>query len=393
MHYVNKGGRGMPHSSGGGGGSFGGGGGSFGGGSSGSGGSSSRVSRTYFPGATRYVYYDGGAPHYIYSNNDPGKNAGKWRYLFLLFYIPFFAVIWPLMADIRHAPAKLEMDYDARVVIEADASIMGDIMELAGALEDFRDETGITPALVTVNNEEWEGRTSLEDYAYDYYVKRFSDEKHWLIMYSEPKDPKDNDKYYWEGMQGNDTDDILNDKYLDEFNGNLNDLLAQGNRPDVTGSVTKAFRNITPKVMTPYISFGKIGVGIFFVGFLVVHFIIMTVSLIRMGKYKTAVPISLNIGETKCTSCGGGYIKGTCKTCPHCGAPIGREEDINIRTDEHTAGVTTTSGAVATPIPQSELDEYLYTNTGKVRAEDIDDSELPLSKRVKGIFKSKNDEE
>ena len=387
----------MPHSSGGGGGSFGGGGGSFGGGSSGSGGSSSRVSKSYFPGATRYVYYDGGSPHYIYSDKDPAKTAGKWRYLFLLFYIPFFAFIAPLLSDIRHAPSKLEMDYDAKVVIEADAAIMGDMMDLAGALEDFRDETGITPTLVTVNNEEWEGRMSLEDYAYNYYVNRFPDEKHWVIMYSEPKQPKDNDKYYWEGMQGDETDEILNDKYLDEFNSNLNDLLAQGNRPDVSGSVAKAFRNITPKVMKPYIAYGKVSIAVFFIGFILIHFAIMTVSLIKMGKYKNAVPVSLNIGETKCTSCGGGYVKGTCSTCPHCGAPIGREEDIHISTDfdrqEKTAGVPAESGAVATPIPKNELDEYLYTNTGKVRAEDIDDSELPLSERVKGIFKSKNDEE
>ena len=70
----------MPHSSGGG---------SHGGGShhfssshssshrSSSGGGSSRIrtSRTYFPGARRFVYYRNGVPNYVYSDTDLSKRS------------------------------------------------------------------------------------------------------------------------------------------------------------------------------------------------------------------------------------------------------------------------------------------------------------------------------
>lgn len=84
----------MPHSSGGG---------SHGGGShhsssshssshrSSSGGSSSRIrtSRTYFPGARRFVYYRNGVPNYVYSDTDLSKGPSKLRFLMLIFYVPF----------------------------------------------------------------------------------------------------------------------------------------------------------------------------------------------------------------------------------------------------------------------------------------------------------------
>ena len=49
----------------------------------------------------------------------------------------------------------------------------------------FRDKTGVTPAIITVDNREWKGYyNDLENYAYDRYVNMFPDEKHWLIVYS-----------------------------------------------------------------------------------------------------------------------------------------------------------------------------------------------------------------
>lgn len=376
----------MPHSSGGGGGSFGGGGGSSFSSGSDSGGSSAHTSNTYFEGADKYVYYHNGTPHYIYSDRDPSKGASKWRFLVLLFYIPFLVFIIPMISDSWHRPGKLDTDCDTGIVVEDNAGVIKDTTELEAAMEGFFDQTGITPALVTVNNEDWqvEEYESLEDYAYTCYLDHFSDERHWLIVYSEPKDPSDGDTYYWEGMQGDETDDILTVDNRDVFNHVFNKHLAEGQRPDVAASLVMAFTSLDTRAMMPSFSISRIFPAGIMLLFIVFHATCVIISLVRSGRYKNAVKVGLSADEGTCFSCGGCYVKGSCDTCPHCGAPIGKKEDIKI-----------TTGDKFESEPLSEnLNSYgsaLYN--GKVRAEDIDDSELPLSQRVKGIFKSRDDEE
>jgi hypothetical protein len=371
----------MPHSSGGGGGSFGGGGGSFDSGS-GSGGSSYHTSENYFPGADRYVYYENGQPRYIYSNSDPAKGASKWRFLILLAYIPFFAFLFPLFSGVYNRPVRLDTGYETSIVIEDNANVLGERDELDRTMKDFFDRTGISPALVTVNNEDWEGGIygSLEEFAYDCYLDHFGDEDHWLIVYSEPESPEDGDKYYWEGMQGDNTDDLLSKDCRDIFNHNLNKHLAEGDRPDVAGSVVLAFDSIESRIMKPYFNVRKAVPAVLVLLFLLLHAFIMIKSLLKMKKYKGAVRVGLNARELKCSSCGGSYVKGAFSSCPHCGAPIGAEEETEI--------ITNNSPRIENTDPFGS-DPY----SGKVRAEDIDDSELPLSQRIKGIFKSPGEEE
>ena len=198
----------MPHSSGGG---------SHGGGShhsssshssshrSSSGGSSSRIrtSRTYFPGARRFVYYRNGVPNYVYSDTDLSKGPSKLRFLMLIFYVPFVLAAFLLISTSFGIPEKLKVDYNSQIVIQDDANVLGDTTKLGDALEDFFNTTGISPAVMTVYNSDWEDNyADLEKYAYELYVNRFYDEKHWLIVYSQPKDPDDEfNNWYWEGMQ------------------------------------------------------------------------------------------------------------------------------------------------------------------------------------------------
>lgn len=194
----------MPHSSGGG---------SHGGGShhsssshssshrSSSGGSSSRIrtSRTYFPGARRFVYYRNGVPNYVYSDTDLSKGPSKLRFLMLIFYVPFVLAAFLMIFTSFGVPEKLKVDYNSQIVIQDDANVLGDTTKLGDALEDFFNTTGISPAVMTVYNSDWEDNyTDLEKYAYELYVNRFYDEKHWLIVYSQPKDPDDGfNNWYW----------------------------------------------------------------------------------------------------------------------------------------------------------------------------------------------------
>ena len=107
-------------------------------------------------------------------------------------------------------------------------------------LVSFREKTGITPALTTtswVTSMFWPA--SLEDYAYSDYVTKFKDEKHWLIVYQS----KDN----FEGMQGDETDNILTKEVTKKFNYAFHDYLVKDNT--LTESLVKAFDDITPKIM------------------------------------------------------------------------------------------------------------------------------------------------
>ena len=170
----------MPHSSGGG--SHGGGfhGGSFHGG--GSSGSRSGFSRTYYPGAIRYVYYDARHnPQIIYSAEKPSdyKPTSKGVYIFLLIMLAVSVTVLGLL--FLRIPQKLSMDYDTAIVIKDRADILSaaEKESIRGVFAAFREKTGITPALFTTTNEAWQERyPRLERYAYDLYVNAFPDEKH-----------------------------------------------------------------------------------------------------------------------------------------------------------------------------------------------------------------------
>lgn len=169
----------MPHSSGGG--SHGGG--SHGGGHhssssrGGRGGSSGpRFSSSPFPGARRYRYYRRGRYHYVYSNSKDGKLFHPARLLLGFFYLPF---LLPVGGMLISPIQKRFQKYDTRIIVKDEAHVLKDDSGLEAALEAFYDKTHITPAVITVNNENWKSNYSnLEDYAYDRYLAEFNDEMH-----------------------------------------------------------------------------------------------------------------------------------------------------------------------------------------------------------------------
>ena len=153
----------MPHSSGGG---------SHGGGShrsssshrsshrsSGSG-PSRRIRTGYFPGATRYRYYHRHKPRYVYANYDIRKGRSPLRLLMLLFYIPFFIAIVGMASETFRVPQRLSTDYDTSLVISDYINVLGDTKALENSMMNFYDETGITPAVFTVYNEDWQDNYS-----------------------------------------------------------------------------------------------------------------------------------------------------------------------------------------------------------------------------------------
>lgn len=335
----------MPHSSGGG--SHGGGshGGSHSSSRSGSGSSSSarsmpRTRRTYFKGATPYVLYKNGKANVIYADKaltKPDKEDYIFTFAFIgiitvfmgFFLIMAFSSLFPSLI----APEKLATNYNTAIVIEDNLGIINDKSDMEKALEDFLDTTGISPAIITVTNESWHNYSTLENYAYDLYVNRFDDEKHWLIVYSQPAspDPEFND-WYWEGMQGDDTDNIITEYYADMFNGKLQQYLTANTKYSAEEAIRKAFEETTPVIMQRHIGKEEILNSVMPLGIVCLMWLvpmgIMLTQLVKMKKYSKYEKVSLKtpvrsgVIQDKCDYCDGVYIVGSCLSCPHCGASI-----------------------------------------------------------------------
>lgn len=212
----------MPHSSGGG---------SHGGGShggshhsshshGGSGRSSRHVRSTYFPDARRYVYYDHHRPVYVYADYDITEKRSPLRFLMLLFYLPFILFTFSMFAEAYHHPHKLPQNYDYKIVVEDKANVLGNTAELRNSLVAFYNRTGISPAVITVEN-------------------------------SDP-DPDFND-WYWEGMQGDDTDNIITVDVADDFKDLMQKYLTANSRYDVSSAIAAAFDETTPNVMDGHV--------------------------------------------------------------------------------------------------------------------------------------------
>ena len=105
------------------------------------------------------------------------------------------------------SPSWQEIQY-----IEDNIGIIDDMDSLEKTLMDFENITGITPHIITVHDSYWDqDYDDLVGYSYDLYMNHFTDEQHFLIVYSEPDDAENLESadWKWEAMQGDDTDSVL----------------------------------------------------------------------------------------------------------------------------------------------------------------------------------------
>ncbi len=316
----------MPHSSGGGsggGGSHGGGGGHYSGSSSGSG---RIVSSRSFPGASRYVYYDNDEPVYVYSNQDLGKKNLS-RFLIAPVYLIFYFFLFMSLKNELGIPKKLVNDYST-FVIEDNVNVIDDEDELESTLAVFYDKTGISPAIVTVYNDQWKFKySSLEDYAYNLYIEKFNDEQHWLIVYSIPLKPTDTSDWYWEGMQGDDTDNILTETKTKKFNLSLQNMLEKG--ASFGSAVKSTFFDFSKDVMKVSVNFSSIFPSLFGILFVTFHAYIMLGFNKSERLYRKAVKCPENSKESLCPYCGKKFVVGLAQNCPHCNAFISSDYIAN----------------------------------------------------------------
>ena len=229
----------MPHSSGGG--SSGGG---FHGGSSGS---SNHISTHYFPGARRYrrYYSDGRPDEYVYANSKPGKTGLSSLIIIALMGLIFIGAAG--FAAFSERAKFIVPKYSDDPAIYDDVGVFEKKEDLLDLMKKYNQTTGICPVIYTTFDEEWnKDYASLEKYAYDKYVSNFSDEQHWVFVYSipataakfEPGGLVTSSEFKWEAIQGDETDLIITESAFDTIGRAIQKDLEAGKGPEkafVTG--------------------------------------------------------------------------------------------------------------------------------------------------------------
>lgn len=314
----------MPHSSGGGshgGGSHGGSG--FHGGShhSGSGRSYNRFSRRPFVGGRRFVYYHHCRPYFIYSNVAPGSVSIVQSWFGIV--ITFFMLLLPFLIALLtgfHTPTRLSTYYNTEIVIEDNADVLTSEQEesLKERYQSFLDKTGITPAFVSTNDRE--SSMTLEHYAYRTYLSKFSDEKHWLIVY------EGGENWAFEGMQGNDTDGILTEKVTKNFINTLYKSLM--NHVNIGDALVDVFDKTTPHIMDRTFSIDSEFTKIIIVWSVLALpiFVLSIFGLINSYRMKDAKECPEDAKLKKCPYCDTPYYANTVKKCPKCGANLAEND-------------------------------------------------------------------
>ena len=224
----------MPHSSGGG--SSGGG---FHGGSSSGG---NRVSTHYFPGARRYrrYYSDGRPDEYIYATSKPTRTGISAIVILAIMGIIFMGA--SLFSAFTNKPRFIVPVYSDEPAIHDVVGVMedSDKKQLLSLIKEYNKLTGICPVIYTTFDEEWNREyASLEKFAFDKYVSNFSDEQHWVFVYSIPaQDTKFNpdglvtsSEFKWEAIQGDDTDPIITESAFNSIGRTIQRDLKDGEGP------------------------------------------------------------------------------------------------------------------------------------------------------------------
>lgn len=312
--------------------------------SRGGGGNGIRTSSRPFKNSRKFRYYRNGVAYYVYSDRDlTAMKDAKPRYFMYLFYLPFFAAILGLWANVVNIPEKPMETYNSayvQVLDEADVFTGREETSLQNKLEEFGEKTGITTQLITVKPEEWHDNGSFEDYAFYRYYAQFDNEDSWLLTYSE----EDNGagEWYWEGVQGDNTFDTM-DVFLDDFNTILHSQLVVNQTADPARAFTKAFDKSIDlfENQTAKIKWGEIGLPIAVTAFILFHSSVFVFAGTRkkfkyseleeikndpvieaMKQEETARQYPQKEEELTCPFCGFSYKNPQNNRCPNCGALI-----------------------------------------------------------------------
>lgn len=184
---------------------------------------------------------------YYYSRKDP-HGPSPISFFVSLAILGMFPImmVFVILSSITVPRALPKDPGPVPVMIEDNADLFTDAdeSEMMKTLTEFYDKTGIIPYVETEYNSTWKNNYSnIETYAYEQYVKRFSDEKHYLLLYTQSKQTDDSfTDWNWWAIRGNDTGDIITASNFARFQKTFQDtLFSAGESMDgKTGYIVKA---------------------------------------------------------------------------------------------------------------------------------------------------------
>lgn len=287
-----------------------------------------RVSRSYFEGANKYVYYGPrGGIHYLYADRKPTEPELSVTIIILLI-LSFFAwgILWFLLELGLYIPRKLDATtYPSGITILDEVGVLSSNQELENALQQFLDKTGVSPAVQIVEESTWKGYyTDLETFAYSEYLRLFDDEKHWLVTISLPSDYNHAEfvDWQWEGMIGDDCYPAFNHISEDLFTETIQRYLLRTDVNTMGDGLRQAYDSFQKVCMERQVEvlYLVLAAGIASVYVLLCWYFIN--DYIKAKRCHSAVRIGKNAKEKNCEYCGNLYVVGSVKQCPSCGAPI-----------------------------------------------------------------------
>lgn len=342
----------MPHSSGGGsssGGSFGGssgGGSSSRGGYSGSGNSTPPIHgpgyyRNWHSGSQIYVRYIHGFPDYRYWNDGDLSRSryGSTNLIDALMRIVLCVIFCclgtmgifasvNLCRPITKVSAKAEW---TEVKDTANCFTTAEEENIAKELHTLYEKTGVISRVITVSESDI-GDNTISAYAEKRYGEEFKTENNWLIVFEDEPDGE------WDfiGMQGNNTDPVLTEKKMAQFNADLTDKLWDTEEYTYGTAFVSSLSYLNTIITKTEVDGIPLTIGIVFTG---IGFVFLYISIrdvinqrklqeeilhggfhqLHNPKLATDRANAIKPVMMRCQYCGGLFASGE-EACPHCGA-------------------------------------------------------------------------
>lgn len=183
-------------------------------------------------------------------NQNIKKEDPKFTHLFFVSRLIVWVVgISALYLLTIHKPKPLKTDYNTDLVIMDNIDVFTAQEEemLRQTFLSFQTDTGITPAIVTVSNDNWQVYTSLETFSKDLYTHEFKDERHWLFVYS--NNLENTDEWYWQDRIGTEIEPLLSTSVVNGVKSNIQKYLTERENYSVAESFNTAFCDIMPGLM------------------------------------------------------------------------------------------------------------------------------------------------
>lgn len=313
-------------------------------------------SDSWFPGSVCHVRYAGGVPEYIYFNvDDPEralrKEVRRKGWMAAVAVIAFICFVISALGERGVFPEKLVPTEDLSVLIDDPYGYLStEPSGLYDRLVLFEQRTGIVPVVkvrefpvayeflafldhgsgtqkrlrINIDSFSYGSNSSLWWYTYgEYYVRLDNDGRRMLIMMYVPEK---SDDWCWIGMYNGIVRTAVSDRLLDRFADTLQNKL-QGDE-NAASALTKAFDEILPDCgRTDVQTLAVIILRLIASGGAATMLITGCVKLWRrLRSLGDLTRLPDNVGNDymtcACSQCGGIFVAGVHKRCPHCGAAV-----------------------------------------------------------------------